>query len=109
MRAFAGSSRKLDLYFWIGWRLYNIKDPLQISWAALAKQFGQGFTRERAFRAQMAEEMAHLQEIFPKLPIKLDEQGLRCIRPTLTSWHSPPSRFLRANSSVSGGFSPFLR
>ncbi len=77
VRAFAGSSRKLDLYFWIGWRLYNIKDPLQISWAALAKQFGQGFSRPRDFKTQMVAEMAHLQEVFPKLPIKLDEQGLR--------------------------------
>lgn len=81
VRAFAGSSRKLDLYFWTGWRLYNINAPLQISWQALAKQFGQGFSRERDFKVQMAAEIAHLQEVFPKLPLKLDENGLRLHRP----------------------------
>jgi hypothetical protein len=76
VRAFAGSARKLDLYFWLGYRLYNIQTPLRISWEALASQFGQGFTRPRAFRAQLAEEIRHIREVFPKLPLRLDEVGL---------------------------------
>ena len=76
VRAFAGSARKLDLYFWLGYRLYNINSPLRISWEALAGQFGQGFTRPRAFRSQLAEEINHIREIFPKLPLRLDQDGL---------------------------------
>lgn len=76
VRAFAGSARKLDLYFWLGYRLHNIDQPLHISWQALTEQFGTGFTRERAFRAQLSEELAHLGEVFPKLPIKLTDNGL---------------------------------
>lgn len=76
VRAFQGSARKLDLYFWLGYRLHNIADPLHISWKALAEQFGNGFTRDRAFRAQLAEELAHVAEVFPKLPAKLTEEGL---------------------------------
>ncbi len=76
VRTFAGSARKLDLYFWLGWRIHNISAPLHISWQAIAEQFGSGFTRERAFRAQFAEEAAHLKEVFPKLPLKLTENGL---------------------------------
>jgi hypothetical protein len=76
VRAFAGSARKLDLYFWLGYRLHNIERPLHISWAALAEQFGNGFSRQRDFQRQLAEELGHLSEIFPKLPVKLSEQGL---------------------------------
>jgi hypothetical protein len=77
VRAFAGSARKLDLYFWLGWRMHNIDAPLQIGWEALASQFGQGFNRPRAFRAQLAMEIGHIREIFPKVPILLNENGLR--------------------------------
>ena len=77
VRAFAGSARKLDLYFWLGWRIHNIQSPLQISWEALAAQFGQGFARPRAFRAQLVQELEHIKEVFPKVPLILDERGLR--------------------------------
>lgn len=76
VRAFAGSARKLDLYFWFGWRVYNIKDPLRISWTALREQFGAGFTRERAFKAQLIEEIGHLKEVLPKLPLTITEDGV---------------------------------
>jgi hypothetical protein len=76
IKAFAGSARKLDLYFWVGWRLHNIEAPLSIGWASLGEQFGQGFIRPRKFRETFSEEVSHLKEVFPKLPIKLNEDGL---------------------------------
>lgn len=76
VKAFSGSARKLDLYFWVGWRLHNINKKLSLSWNSITDQFGQGFTRERAFKAQFAEEVSHLKEVFPKLPIRLTEGGL---------------------------------
>lgn len=76
VRAFAGSARKLDLYFWLGYRLHNIERPLHISWNALAMQFGEGFSRQRDFQRQLGEELGHIAEVFPKLPMRLTEQGL---------------------------------
>lgn len=76
VRAFAGSARKLDLYFWLGYRLHNIERPLHISWEALGSQFGDGFSRQRDFQRQLTEELGHISEVFPKLPLKLSEQGL---------------------------------
>lgn len=81
VRALAGSARKLDLYFWLGYRLHNIERPLHISWQALGEQFGEGFSRERDFHRKLAEELAHIGEVFPKLPVKLSEQGLT-LQPT---------------------------
>lgn len=76
VRAFQGSARKLDLYFWLGWRIHNINEPLHISWDAITEQFGSGFTRQRDFKAKFKEEVNHLKEVLPKLPLKLTEQGL---------------------------------
>jgi hypothetical protein len=76
VRTFQGSARKLDLYFWLGYRLHNLEKPLSIGWEALGQQFGEGFARERDFRRRLAEELKHIAEVFPKLPIKLTESGL---------------------------------
>ncbi|MGE6786708.1 replication protein RepA [Ensifer adhaerens] len=76
VRAFQGSARKLDIYYWAGWRIYNINEPLMIGWDAIAEQFGSGFARQRAFKAKFNEEIEHIKEVLPKLPLKLTESGL---------------------------------
>lgn len=76
LRAFQGSSRKLDLLYWFGYRLHGIKAPLTVSFKALSEQFGDGFGREIDFKRQFAKDLSHIQEVFPKLPAKLTEHGL---------------------------------
>ncbi|MEQ1694383.1 MAG: replication protein RepA [Hyphomicrobiaceae bacterium] len=76
VRVFANSPRKLDLLFWLGYRLKHIHKPLHIGWDALKEQFGQDIGRERRFRTDLAADLAHLKEVFPKLALGLDENGL---------------------------------
>jgi len=76
VRAFAGSARKLDMYFWFNYRLHRLKEPTTLSWNALADQFGGGFDRQRAFKAQFADDLKDIMDVFPKLPVKLTEAGL---------------------------------
>jgi hypothetical protein len=76
IRAFAGSPRKIDIYYWLSHRLHKLDAPATISWDALREQFGDGYGRERDFRAQFNEELAHLTEVFPRLPTKLGDKGL---------------------------------
>lgn len=76
VRAFAGSPRKLDLYFWLIYRLNIIADPLRISWEGLKEQFGKGFARDRDFRAAFTEDVEHLQQVFSRLPLRLGQGGL---------------------------------
>jgi hypothetical protein len=76
LRHLANSSRKLDLYFWLIYSLNRIDTRLSLTWANLANQFGDGFGRQRAFRAQLSEELADLKALFPKLPLKVSEQGI---------------------------------
>lgn len=76
VRTFSNSSRKLDLLFWLGYRLNTIKKPLAISWAALKEQFGESYSRERDFRARFATEIEELKDAFPRLQIELSETGI---------------------------------
>ncbi len=77
VRAFAGSARKLDMYFWFNYRLHRLRQPTVLSWEAISSQFGGGFDRPRAFRAQFAGDLADIKDVFPRLPVKLTEQGLQ--------------------------------
>lgn len=76
LRAFRNSCRKLDLYAWLAYRLYDMHSDVTLSWEAVRKQFGEGFERPRAFRAQFADDLAAIREVFPKLPLVLSERGL---------------------------------
>jgi hypothetical protein len=76
LRHLANSARKLDLYFWLNYRLNSISARLTVPWSALLNQFGDGFTRERAFRAQLADELNDIKALFPKLPLTMSETGI---------------------------------
>ncbi len=76
VRAFAGSARKLDLYFWLGYRLHNIDEPTFLSWSALAAQFGTGYARLRDFKSALNDDLVAIKEVFETLPASLDEDGL---------------------------------
>ncbi|MAW88072.1 MAG: hypothetical protein CMJ42_16260 [Phyllobacteriaceae bacterium] len=76
LRAFSNSARKLDLLFWITYRITRLESKLILDWKPLKDQFGEGFSRERDFKAQLADDLASVLELFPKLPIKLTDRGL---------------------------------
>lgn len=86
-RAFAGSARKLDLLFWLGYRLRSITRPYLLTWENLHTQFGQGTTSLRSFRQEFKADLASMMEVFPKLPLKLGEEGMRM-------YPSDPARLL---------------
>ena len=76
LHAFANSAMKLDLMFWLNYRLHSMKTQLVLDWKPLQAQFGEGYGRERDFRAKMAEAIDHIKDVFPKLPVQLTERGL---------------------------------
>ncbi|CAN7691014.1 replication protein RepA [Rhizobium sp. LjRoot30] len=76
LHAFANSAKKLDLLFWLNYRLHSMKAQLVLDWKPLQAQFGDGYARERDFRAGLAADIEHIKSVFPKLPVKLTERGL---------------------------------
>ncbi|WP_334145809.1 replication protein RepA [Hyphomicrobium sp.] len=76
VRAFAGSARKLDMYFWFNYRLHRLKEPTTLSWNALADQFGGDYGRQRDFKRGFADDLKDVLDVFPKLPVRLSENGM---------------------------------
>lgn len=91
-RAFAGSARKLDLLFWLGYRLRSITRPYLLTWENLHTQFGQGTTSLRSFRQEFKGDLASMMEVFPKLPLKLGEEGMRMYPSDPTRLLIPPKQ-----------------
>lgn len=91
VRAFAGSARKLDIYFWLGYRMHNIDRETFIPWIALSQQFGEGYARLRDFTAAFNDDINAIREVFEKLPVTVQEEGIRILPgdPTLLALPEP--------------------
>lgn len=76
VRAFAGSPRKLDMLFWLGYRLNSLTAKASISWESLREQWGEGYARLDNFKRDFAGDIKELKEVFPKLPVSLNEVGI---------------------------------
>jgi hypothetical protein len=76
LRALSNSARRLDLMFWVTYRITRLTSHLVLDWRPLKDQFGDGYTRDRAFREAFKDDVAAIKELFPKLPLKLTERGL---------------------------------
>jgi len=95
VRAFAGSARKLDLYFWLGYRLHNISSETFVPWSSLATQFGDGYARLRDFTAAFHDDLKDIQDVFPRLPIELSEDGIRLMPADPDALALPAPRVIR--------------
>lgn len=95
IRAFAGSARTLDAYYWLSYRMTRIQKRTTISWDALAQQFGSDYTHQRFFRRDFAAEMRSISDVFPKLPLKLSEAGLEITPVAPDALSLPLTRKLR--------------
>ncbi len=93
-RAFAGSARKLDLLFWVGYRLSRLERPLRLTWDNLYKQFGSENGSIRSFRQEFRKDVAHLTEVFPRLRLTLDDGGMQLLPSDLKDLLVPPKAAL---------------
>jgi replication initiator protein len=91
-RAFSGSARKLDLLFWLGYRLRTLQRPLRLTWDNLHKQFGADNASIRSFRQAFKGDLAHVKEVFPKLRVSLDDGGMQLLPTDPSELLVPPKR-----------------
>jgi hypothetical protein len=87
------SALALDIYKWLAQRLCRIpaNRPAFVPWTAVQLQFGQGYTRLRAFRDAFRKVLAIVLEVYPKAKknVVADERGL-----TLHLSHPPIRKLL---------------
>lgn len=76
LKAIGPRSMTIDVYVWLAYRLHAIKRDTEVSWTALYGQFGAGFKRLRAFRAQFLESLEIAQAAYPEARISLSDTGV---------------------------------
>lgn len=76
VRALAASARTLDAYYWLSYRITRIKQRTVISWDALAGQFGADYHTLRFFRRDFANDLKAVVQVFPRLPLEINDAGL---------------------------------
>lgn len=76
VRGLTESARKLDILFWLSWRVPKIGGDLYLSWDNLREQFGAGIADASKFRQAMREDFHAVADVLPKLRYKLSETGL---------------------------------
>jgi Plasmid encoded RepA protein len=76
LKAIGPRSMTIDVYIWLAYRLHALKRDTEVSWAALYTQFGAGFKRLRAFRAQFMESLDLALAVYPDARVTADEAGV---------------------------------
>jgi len=76
IRAINNNSMALDLYAWLAYRLHALGGPTPVSWVALKKQFGNGFSRIDNFRVKFTENLRLAMAVYPDAKVEGSARGL---------------------------------
>ena len=76
LKALKRSPLALDIYCWLTYRLSYLRKPTEILWAALQRQFGADYGRERDFKAAFLQHLRAVHVLYPEAHVEEGEQGL---------------------------------
>jgi hypothetical protein len=76
IRKIHNSSRVLDLYCFLAFRLHHLTAPTPISWAALRPQFGVGLKALHHFKAQFLEDLTMALSVYSEARVDVDAKGV---------------------------------
>jgi hypothetical protein len=67
----------LDFYVWLAYRLHVFDAPLKVSWVALKRQFGEGYSELRFFRRDALPPLRLAMAVYPEAKVDVDlREGL---------------------------------
>jgi len=70
------SSRALDVYCFLAFRLHHLTAPTPISWAALRPQFGSEIKTRHHFKTQFLEDLALAIAVYPEANVDVNDKGI---------------------------------
>jgi hypothetical protein len=77
IRQISSRSMALDFYVWLAYRLHVLDGPLKVSWAALKRQFGEGYGELRFFRRDALPPLRLAMAVYPEAKVEVDpREGL---------------------------------
>jgi hypothetical protein len=66
----------IDLYGWLTYRTFALKQPLFVSWPALYEQFGTQTRRLRDFRRSFGAALTSVLAVYPRARVRFQPEGL---------------------------------
>ena len=81
IRAISNKSVALDIYTWLAYRLYVLKEPRTVSWTALHRQFGASYARLAHFKMRFVDALKIAMAVYPGAAVDVEERGL-VLRPS---------------------------
>ena len=74
IRQISNRSMAIDLYVWLAYRLHVLGGPVEVSWAALKRQFGEGYGELRFFRRDVLPSLKLSLAVYPEAKVTIDEK-----------------------------------
>ena len=74
---------EIDIYVWLTWRFYRLRQPVAIPWSLLMLQFGCGYANPRHFKKRFLEYLRTVLLYYPDARLEQASGGLR-LRPLPT-------------------------
>jgi hypothetical protein len=76
VRAINYSSRALDIYIWLAYRLHTLKRPMKVTWPMLREQFGEPEHRLDRFRDRFSDALKIALQVYPVAKVEADASAL---------------------------------
>lgn len=74
IRQISSKSKAIDIYIWLAYRLHVLKDPVNISWAALKGQFGSEYSQLRGFKRDIIAPLKLALSVYPEAHVEVDQE-----------------------------------
>ena len=72
---------EIDIYAWLTWRFFRLREPVTIPWPSLALQFGSGYANPRHFRKRFLGYLRGVIDYYPGVRASGSQGGLT-LRPS---------------------------
>ena len=74
IRQISSRSMAIDLYVWLAYRLHVLSKPVEVSWPALWRQFGEAYRELRFFRRDVLPSLKLALAVYPEACVSIDDR-----------------------------------
>ena len=67
---------EIDIYVWLTWRFFRLRQPVTIPWGSLALQFGCGYANPRHFKKRFLCYLRSVIDYYPEVRLESSGTGL---------------------------------
>jgi Plasmid encoded RepA protein len=82
LKSLKQSPMALDLYMWLSYRMFSLKQPQKIKWETLSLQFGSQYKTIKGFRENVRKHLRKVQSVWQDLNLDLEQEETLTLYPS---------------------------